>query len=179
MLQVSFPNLEELKLVDLPKLKMIWHHQLSLEFFCKLWILSVCNCPCLVNLVPSHLIQSFQNLKEVDVCDCKVLERVFDHRGLNRDVGILPKIEILKLEKLPRLRLIICNEDNEDNNDNMRYLLSPSKFKDFHHLKELHIIKCGILFDEKVSFLLYFLFFFIVLGIFRERYYKNNFKKQV
>ncbi|RVW23761.1 Disease resistance protein RPS2 [Vitis vinifera] len=124
----------------------------SLEFFCKLRILSVCNCPRLVNLVPSHLIQSFQNLKEVDVCDCKVLERVFDHRGLNRDVGILPKIEILKLEKLPRLRLIICNEDNEDNNDNMRYLLSPSKFKDFHHLKELHIIKCGILFDEKVSF---------------------------
>ncbi|KAL6323851.1 hypothetical protein AAG906_005847 [Vitis piasezkii] len=255
---VSFPNLETLSLINLLKLKRIWHHQLSPRSFYNLQILEVCNCTCsdLLNLIPSHLIQrfnnlkrikayelevlehvfdiqgldinvrilpkletleleglprlrniicngdknesmkclfsspaledfqnlkclsikrcakedddeghisipmkdvvlfnekvSFQNLKEVDVCDCKVLECVFDHRGLNRDVGILPKIEILKLEKLPRLRLIICNEDNEDNNDNMRYLLSPSKFKDFHHLKELHIIKCGILFDEKV-----------------------------
>ncbi|KAJ9682531.1 hypothetical protein PVL29_018450 [Vitis rotundifolia] len=146
--KVSFSNLEKLKLNGLPKLKMIWHHQLSLEFFSKLQILRVCNCPRLVNLVPSNLIQSFRNLKEVDVCNCEVLECVFDHRGLNGDVGILPKIEILKLEQLPRLRLIICNEDK---NDNMRYLLFPSKFKDFHHLKELRIINCGMLIDEKFS----------------------------
>ncbi|KAL6323863.1 hypothetical protein AAG906_005859 [Vitis piasezkii] len=119
---------------------MIWHHQLSLEFFCKLRILSVCNCPRLVNLVPSHLIQSFQNLKEVDVCDCKVLERVFDHRGLNRDVGILPKIEILKLEKLPRLRHIICNEDN---NDNMRYLYLLPSSRIFTTLKSCISLNVG------------------------------------
>ncbi|WKA03428.1 hypothetical protein VitviT2T_021536 [Vitis vinifera] len=146
--KVSFPNLEELKLVDLPKLKMIWHHQLSLEFFCKLRILSVHNCPCLVNLVPSHLIQSFQNLKEVNVYNCEALESVFDYRGFNGDGRILSKIEILTLKKLPKLRLIICNEDK---NDNMSYLLSPSKFKDFYQLKELHIIDCGMLLDEEVS----------------------------
>ncbi|KAL6323834.1 hypothetical protein AAG906_005828 [Vitis piasezkii] len=148
--KVSFPNLEELKLVDLPKLKMIWHHQLSLEFFCKLRILSVHNCPRLVNLVPSHLIQSFQNLKEVNVYDCKALESVFDYQGFNGDGGILSKIEILTLKKLPRLRLIICNEDK---NDNMSYLLSPSKFKDFYQLKELHIIDCGMLLDEELKIL--------------------------
>ncbi|XP_010660191.1 probable disease resistance protein At4g27220 isoform X3 [Vitis vinifera] len=146
--KVSFPNLEELKLVGLPKLKMIWHHQLSLEFFCKLRILRVHNCPRLVNLVPSHLIQSFQNLKELNVYDCKALESVFDYRGFNGDGGILSKIETLTLEKLPRLRLTICNEDK---NDNMSYLLSPSKFKDFYQLKELYIIDCGMLLDGEVS----------------------------
>ncbi|KAJ9682527.1 hypothetical protein PVL29_018446 [Vitis rotundifolia] len=145
--KVSFPNLEELNLVDLPKLKMIWHHQFSLEFS-KLRKLIVHNCPCLVNLVPSHLIQSFQNLKEVDVYDCKALEYVFDYPGFNGDGGILSKIEILKLNTLPRLRLI-CNEDK---NGNISRLLSPSKFKDFYQLKVLLIIDCGMLLDEKVSF---------------------------
>ena len=154
---------------------MIWHHQLSLEFFCKLRILSVHNCPCLVNLVPSHLIQSFQNLKEVNVYNCEALESVFDYRGFNGDGRILSKIEILTLKKLPKLRLIICNEDK---NDNMSYLLSPSKFKDFYQLKELHIIDCGMLLDEEVSFLLYFFFFLMLLEIFREIYYKNNFEKK-
>ncbi|KAJ9682535.1 hypothetical protein PVL29_018453 [Vitis rotundifolia] len=145
--KVLFPNLEELELNSLPKLKMIWHHQISLEFS-KLRKLSVHNCPCLVNLVPSHLIQSFQNLKELHVYNCEALEYVFNYRGFNGDVGILSKIEILRLEKLPKLRLITSSEDK---NGNMSYLLSPSKFKDFNQLKEVHIINCGKLLDEKIS----------------------------
>ena len=87
--------------------------------------------------------------------DCEVLERVFDHGELEGDNRLLPRMEVLMLEMLPKLRLIFCNEDK---NDNMRYLLSPSRFKDFHYLKELHIIHCGMPLDEKVSFLLYFCF---------------------
>ncbi|KAL6324451.1 hypothetical protein AAG906_013055 [Vitis piasezkii] len=65
------------------------------------------------------------------------------------DFGILPKLKILKVEKLPQL------------------VLSSSMFKNFHNLKELHIIDCGmedmrgvntstndeVLFNEKASFL--------------------------
>ena len=80
----SFPNLEELNLNGLSMLKIIWHPQY--EFFDKLRILRVCTCLCLVNLIPSHLLQRFQNLKEVVVRDCEVLNYVFD------DEGILPKI---------------------------------------------------------------------------------------
>ena len=148
------PNLEVLELSDLFMLKMIWHSQLSLEFFeDKLEILNVHTCPRLVNLIPSHLIQSFQNLKKVVVRDCKVLESVFDHRGFNGDNRILPKIEILQFEELPKLSFIVYNKDQ---NNNIRHLLSPFKFKDFCHLKELRIINCGKPLDEKVSFLTFF-----------------------
>ena len=150
-------------------LKKIWHPQH--KFSDKLRILSVDNCPRLANLIPSHLIQSFQNLKELVVDDCKVLEYVFDHQGLNRDNGILPKIEILKLEELPKLRLTFY----EDKNDNMPYHLSLSKFTALEHIKELHIINCGNPLDEKVSFLPYiFLFFLMPLEIFRDIYHKNK-----
>ena len=70
------------------------------------------------------------------------------------DFGILPKLKILNVEKLPQL------------------VLSSSMFKNFHNLKELHIIDCGmedmrgvntstndeVLFNEKVSCLSLFLF---------------------
>ena len=96
-------------------------------------------------------------MKELDVYDCKVLEYVFDHQGLNRDDGILPKIEILKLNKLPKLRLSFY----EDKNDNMPYRLSLSKFTVLEHIKELHIINCSKPLDEKVSFLPYLFCFFL------------------
>ncbi|RVW17458.1 Disease resistance protein [Vitis vinifera] len=74
--KVSFPKLEELTLKYLPKLKDIWHHQLPFESFSNLQILRVYECPCLLNLVPTHLIHNFQNLKEIDVQDCELLEHV-------------------------------------------------------------------------------------------------------
>ena len=128
-------------------LKKIWHPQH--KFFDKLRILRVYTCPRLANLIPPHLIHSFQNLKELVVYNCEVLEYVFDHQGLNRDDEILPKIEILKLEKLPKLRHAFY----VDKNDNMTYHLSLSKFTVLEHIKELHIINCGNPLDEKVSFL--------------------------
>ena len=173
IIQVSFPNLEKLELNDLPKLKEIWHHQLPFGSFYNLQILSVYKCPCLLNLISSHLIQSFQNLKKIEVGDCKVLENVFtfDLQGLDRNVGILPKLETLKLKGLPRLRYITCNENK---NNSMRYLFSSSMLMDFQNLKCLSIINCAnedkeegyvdtpieevVLFDEKVSFLSYTFF---------------------
>ena len=136
-------------------LKKIWHPQH--KFSDKLQILTVGTCPRLANLIPSHLIHNFQNLKELVVSNCKVLEYVFDHQGLNRDDGILPKIEILKLDRLPKLRLTFY----EDKNDNMPYHSSLSKFTALEHIKELHIINCGNPLDEKVSFLPYFFCFFL------------------
>ena len=134
-------------------LKKIWHPQH--KFSNKLRILSVCTCPRLANLIPSHLIHNFQNLKELVVYNCEVLEYVFDHQGLNRDDGILPKIEILKLDKLPKLRLTFY----EDKNDNMPYHSSLFKFTALEHIKEIHIINCGKPLDEEVSFLPYFFCF--------------------
>ncbi|RVW64550.1 Disease resistance protein [Vitis vinifera] len=110
--QVSFPNLKKLEFTNLPKLKEIWHHQPSLEF---------------------------NNLKKIDVYGCKVLEYAFDLQGLDENVEILPKLETLELQRLPRLRYIICNEDK---NDGMRCLFSSPMLMDFQNLKCLTIQDC-------------------------------------
>ena len=149
-------------------LKKIWHPQH--KFSDKLRILTVGTCRRLANLIPSHLIHNFQNLKELYVYNCEVLEYVFDHQGLNRDDGILPKIEILMLMELPKLRLTFY----EGKNDNIPYHLSLFKFTALEHIKQIHIINCEKSLDEKVSFLSYFFWFFLMpLKIFRDIYYKN------
>ena len=91
-------------------------------------------CPCLLNLVPSHLIHNFQNLKEIDVQDCELLEHV--PQGIDGNVEILSKLEILKLDDLPRLRWI------EDGNDSMKYISSPLTLMNIQNFKELHITNC-------------------------------------
>ena len=136
MLQVSFPNLEVFTLSYLPKLKDIWHHQLPFGSFCNLRILRVYRCPCLLNLVPSHLIRNFQNLKEIDVQDCKLLEHVIILQGIDGNVEILSKLETLKLVSLPRLRYI------KDGNDSMKYVCSLLTLMNIQNLKELHISNC-------------------------------------
>ena len=96
--QVSFPNLEKLILHNLPKLREIWHHQHPPESFYNLQILEVYNCPSLLNLIPSHLIQRFDNLKKLEVDNCEVLKHVFDLQGLDENIRILPGLESLRLK---------------------------------------------------------------------------------
>ena len=136
ILQVSFPNLEVFTLSYLPKLKGIWHYQLPFGSFCNLRILRVYRCPCLLNLVPSHLIRNFQNLKEINVKDCELLEHVIILQGIDGNVEILSKLETLKLVSLPRLRWI------KEENDSLKYISSLLTLMNIQNLKELRITNC-------------------------------------
>ncbi|XP_010659963.1 disease resistance protein At4g27190-like [Vitis vinifera] len=136
--KVSFPKLEELTLKYLPKLKDIWHHQLPFESFSNLQILRVYECPCLLNLVPTHLIHNFQNLKEIDVQDCELLEHVNILQENDGNVEIFSKLETLKLKKLPRLRWM------EDGNDRMKHISSLMTLMNIQNLQELHISDCSM-----------------------------------
>ena len=171
ILQVLFSNLKKLRLFYLKELKEIWHHQLPNDSFSNLQILIVEKCDSLLNIIPCHLIQSFKNLKEINVGWCENLKHVFDLQGCDTYGEILPKLEILKLEFLKKLKgIIICN--NEEN-DNTRGLFSPSLPMTFQNLKCLSINSWGekvedggnvnipieeheVLFGEKVSFLRFF-----------------------
>ena len=112
--------------------------------------------------------QSFKILKKIEVKSCGVLEHVFDLRGYDTNVEILPKIEILKLESLCKLKGICNNEKNVSVRDSLYSFMNVS----LHNLKCLSIkdIKwCGkkdidkenanisfkdvVLFREEVSFL--------------------------
>ena len=163
ILQVLFSNLEKLELNGLYELKEIWHHRLPHDSFSNLRILRVIGCGSLLNIIPCHLIQSFKNLKVIHVRDCWNLKHVFDLQGCDAFGEILPKLEILELIYLKKLKgIIICN--NEENDDT-RGLFSPSMPMTFQNLKCLSINNCGkeveeheVLFGEKVSFLQFFLF---------------------
>ena len=171
ILQVLFSNLEKLELFSLYELKEIWYHRLPHDSFSNLRILTVYHCDNLLNIIPCHLIQSFKNLKEINVRHCGNLKHVFDLQGCDTYGEILPKLEILDLEYLDKLKgIIICN--NEEN-DNTRGIFSPSMLMTFQNLKCLSIDHCGeevedggnvnihieeheVLFGEKVSFLQFF-----------------------
>ena len=171
ILQVLFSNLVKLELFYLDELKEIWHHQLPNDSFSNLQILIVEDCNSLLNIIPCHLIQSFKNLKEINVSWCDNLKHVFDLQGCDTYGEILPKLEILNLIWLKKLKgIIICN--NEENDDT-RGLFSPSMPMTFQNLKCLSISRCGeevedggnvnihieeheVLFGEKVSFFQFF-----------------------
>ena len=105
------------------------------------------------------------------------LTHVFDLQGCDTYGEILPKLEILELMYLKKLKgIIICN--NEENDDT-RGLFSPSMPMSFQNLKCLFIDDCGeeveedeVLFGEKVSLLQKF-FFFSFLILFLENTNKN------
>ena len=122
--------------------------------------------------------QSFKVLKEIEVKSCGVLEYVFDLGGYDTNIETLPKIEILKLESLYKLKGICNNEKNDTVRDSFSSFMHVS----FHNLKCLSIksIKwCGkkdtdrenvnisfedaVLFGEEVSLLQNFPFKFLLI----------------
>ena len=84
------------------------------------------------------------------------------------------KLRILSLDKLPKLSSFV---NYKDGNASKRCRLSPSMSENFHNLKHLYIIDCGmverrdvhtpdngiVLSNETVSFFFPFLFYFIFL----------------
>ena len=93
---------------------------------------------CLLNLVPALLIHNFQNLKEIDVQDCELLEHVNILQENDGNVEIFSKLETLKLKNLPRLRWI------EDGNDRMKHISSLMTLMNIQNLQELHISDCSM-----------------------------------
>ena len=128
----------------------------------------------LVKLFPSRLLQ---NLEVLIVINCYQLEQLFDLEGLNVDdghVGLLPKLEYLKLKDLPKLRHI-CNWGSSMNdhlssapisniifpklNDMLlKYLPALRSFSPGYH--SLQRLQHPVLFAETVSLSLRILFFF-------------------
>ena len=118
--------------------------------------------------------------------NCGNLKHVFDLQGSDTYGEILPKLEILELTYLKKLKgIIICN--NEENDDT-RGLFSPSMPMAFHNLKclsingcrievddggnvNIHIEEHEVLFGEKVSFFQFFFLNFLIL--FLENTNKN------
>ncbi|KAJ9682458.1 hypothetical protein PVL29_018388 [Vitis rotundifolia] len=191
-------RLREIELHDLPGLTRLWKEnskpgldlqslesldeeirdcQLLLSLGGNLRSLKLKNCMSLSKLFPPSLLP---NLEELIVENCGQLEHVFDLEGLNVDdghVGLLPKLGVLKLTGLPKLRHI-CNCGSSRNHfpssmasapvgniifpklsgilleslPNLTSFVSPG----YHSLQRLHHADLDtpfpVLFDERVAF---------------------------
>ncbi|XP_024631523.1 uncharacterized protein [Medicago truncatula] len=93
--QVAFPNLDTLKLSSLLNLNKVWddNHQ----SMCNLTSLIVDNCVGLKYLFPSTLVESFMNLKHLEISNCHMMEEIIAKKDRN---NALKEVRFLNLEKI-------------------------------------------------------------------------------
>ncbi|GKV01657.1 hypothetical protein SLEP1_g14193 [Rubroshorea leprosula] len=106
--KVAFPSLEELEIFGLKKLRIIWHHQLPADSFCKLKILSICCCDKLLNIFPSYMLaRLLTSVEELVVVSCGSLKEIFELGELNVEESRAVVNTMLRefvLVRLPRLK---------------------------------------------------------------------------
>ncbi|XAR49323.1 hypothetical protein NMG60_11032492 [Bertholletia excelsa] len=105
------PNLEQLYLRSLPKLKSIWEGLVQPGSFCKLATLELHNCPLLMNIFSGEVIQLFSEIQRLVVVDCgKVEQLIVESENTKVEPHVLPKLKTLVLRKMPELRFICASD---------------------------------------------------------------------
>ncbi|XP_028769719.1 uncharacterized protein LOC114727166 [Neltuma alba] len=116
--KVSFQKLEILELDSLNSLvPPIWDDKPSHNSFSSLKTLSVSNCD-IVKLVPLHVLKYLNNLEELEVEFCDMLETVFYFEDLNDYKEILSSpmavpLKKLRLKYLPKLKNVLRNNHSQ------------------------------------------------------------------
>uniref|UniRef100_A0A3N7EWF0 Disease resistance protein At4g27190-like leucine-rich repeats domain-containing protein n=1 Tax=Populus trichocarpa TaxID=3694 RepID=A0A3N7EWF0_POPTR len=153
---VGFDGVNRVKVSDFPQLKERWQCQLPFNFFRNLTNLTVDEYCYSLDALPSTLLQFMNDLQELQVRNCDLLEGVFDLKGLSPEEGRvwLPLLYELNLIGLSRLRHI-CNTDPlgilEFRNLNflevhdcssLRNIFTPSMALSLVHLQKIVIRNC-------------------------------------
>ncbi|GKV15060.1 hypothetical protein SLEP1_g25862 [Rubroshorea leprosula] len=110
----SYPvldKLEELRLVELPKLSVLVRVEgvaTPPHVFSNLKMLQISYCPGMRKLLPLELLQAFQNLEEIYVHGCEQMEEIIASSDSDASLDKLtfPKLRILLLIYLPQLKSI-------------------------------------------------------------------------
>ncbi|XP_028755723.1 uncharacterized protein LOC114727172 [Neltuma alba] len=116
--KVSFPELETLELSYLNSLiPRIWDDKLPHHSLSNLKTLTVSYCG-FVKLVPLHVLKSLNNLQELEVRCCNMLETVFDFEDLNDykemvSSSVIVPLKKLRLRYLPKLKNVLGNNDRQ------------------------------------------------------------------
>ncbi|KEH17591.1 NBS-LRR type disease resistance protein [Medicago truncatula] len=147
---VEFPNLDTLKLSSLLNLNKIWddNHQ----SMCNLTSLIVDYCVGLKYLFLSTLVESFMNLKHLEISNCPMMEEIIAKEDRN---NALKEVHFLKLEKI-----ILKDMDNlksiwhrqfktskllEVNNCKKIVVVFPSSVQNtYKELEKLEVTKCAL-----------------------------------
>ncbi|KAK4573423.1 hypothetical protein RGQ29_031402 [Quercus rubra] len=133
--KVAFPNLENIYLIDMDNLKMLWHnHQLVPDSFCKLKWLFVYGCKNLITNFPPKMLRRLQNLEVLQMGNCNFIEEVFEIRGVNVDEicdTVSTQLRDLSLSNLPKLKHV--------------WSLDLQAIMTFQNLRTVGVFNCKIL----------------------------------
>ncbi|XP_065853539.1 uncharacterized protein [Euphorbia lathyris] len=158
--KVSFPKLEELHIIYMHGLRIIWPNELQDIPFSQLKVLKVEHNKELFNIFPSKMLRGFQNLESLVVNNCDLLQELFDLDVLvevkEADNIEASRLEHLELRNLPNLRHV-WNQDPDGTPSflnlrsvvaydcpSLRSLFPVSIAKNLLHLEMLNIDACGL-----------------------------------
>ncbi|GKV26370.1 hypothetical protein SLEP1_g35690 [Rubroshorea leprosula] len=161
-MQVSFPSLENLCLQGL-ELRIIWHHHLPANSFCKLKSLYIGSCDKLSTIfssdVPKRLCAS---LEWLHVYRCCGVEQIFEIGEVKVDAVTHTQFRHVHLCQLPRLKQV-CTRDprgiltfqklqsvKAHNCPNLQNLFQTSVAMELQQLEMLELDDCGV--EEVVAF---------------------------
>ncbi|KAI7990931.1 putative disease resistance protein [Camellia lanceoleosa] len=166
--KVALPSLEELELTDLDNLEGLEHIPISVGSFSKLRKVHVEHCGKWLCVFPSQFLTKLQNLEDLTIENCSLLEKVFGLEMVDckeQESEMLSLLKSLKLKHLPQLDYISKRDPigftyisqlsilHVHDCDNLRYLFLHSMMKCMLQLQELDIRRCKmmsrIVADEK------------------------------
>ncbi|XP_058007400.1 uncharacterized protein LOC110649893 isoform X3 [Hevea brasiliensis] len=131
-MQVSFPNLEDLRL-DSVTCEKIWHDQLSATYS-NLKSLTVTRCDNLKYLFTTSIVKSLLHLKRLHIGECRSMKEIIlteesiEEEDERVNKIIFPKLDVLRLRHLPNLIRFCSGYQIE-----------------FQSLRDLNIEGCGAL----------------------------------
>ncbi|KAI4313427.1 hypothetical protein L6164_026411 [Bauhinia variegata] len=149
--EVMLPNLEEMIIVDLVKLKMIFNCQqkLTSDTFGRLKKFEIKNCPELLSLLPYHIMSRARSLETLTIVDCKSLEQIFSYQGANaRDAhgrtadlpGVVNDKHLRGMLSFPHLLAM-----HVEGCASLKYLFPEFVAKSLVKLQKLLIEKCSLM----------------------------------
>ncbi|KAF2294855.1 hypothetical protein GH714_024515 [Hevea brasiliensis] len=155
--KVAFPNMEQLEILNMDNLKMIWHSELHSDSFCKINALTVEHCEELIQIFPSTLLRGLRNLQRLVIHNCDLLQEVFDLQELIKmKESVAIQLRTLRIEGLPNLKHV-WNEDPLGlvlfdnlisvrvwNCPDLKIIFPASIAKNLLQLKRLHIGRSGV-----------------------------------
>ncbi|KAF2307105.1 hypothetical protein GH714_024856 [Hevea brasiliensis] len=155
--KVAFPNLEQMQILNMDNLKMIWHNELHSDSFCKMKVLEVKHCEELLKIFPSMLLRDLQNLGDLVIWNCISLKEAFDLQELIKmKETVAIQLRTLYIANLPNLKHV-WNEDplglvlfhnlssvHVMDCPNLKFIFPASIAKNLPQLETLHIRSCGV-----------------------------------
>ncbi|KAF8019549.1 hypothetical protein BT93_G0284 [Corymbia citriodora subsp. variegata] len=153
----TISGIKFIQLSEFPELIGKWHNELNpIKLSWQLESLMVDKCSSFINAIPSKLMLLLHKVTRLQVCNCELLEEIFNLEGLEAvtSTRVLPTLRYLHLINLPKLRRLWSNNFQGTlrfnyihglflyNCSNLRYVFTPSMARCLGNLYHMEIKKC-------------------------------------